>query len=112
MMTSGIVTPSPMIGSSSQMRGVREVFYKYHHHGLSRTKLTTDGEDLINLVKQLGQAVCFSLADILTVNVRFDSRAARQVQQPRTVGQSEGGLHAGVQHRELSGVSLRQRDYN
>ena len=75
---------------------------------LSGTKLTTDGEDVINLVKQLGQAVCFSLIDILTVNVRFDSRAAWKVQQPRTVGQSEGGLHAGVCHYWSLTETLRE----
>ena len=29
MSISGIITPNPMIGSSNQMRGVSEVFYKY-----------------------------------------------------------------------------------
>ena len=65
---------------------------------LVETKLCTDGEDCINLVKYLGQAVYFSLTDILSVNVRLDRAAAGPVSQAHTVGDPEGSFYVGVPH--------------
>ena len=106
-MTRGIVTPSPMIGTSNQIRGVSEVFYKYDDHWLVETKLCTYGEDGINLVKYPSQAVYLSLTEVLSVNERFDWVATRAVKQALTVGQWEGGFDVvGVPHPQLDRTSL------
>ena len=113
MRTRGRVTPSPIIGSSNQIRGVSEVFYKYDDHYLLETKLSTDGEDCINLVKYLLEAVYLCLADVLSVKVRLDGRAARPVEQATAVADPEGSFYAGARHYTSGALlSLTEIDNN
>ena len=74
---------------------------------LVETKLCTYGEDSINLVEYLSEAMYFGLTYVLSVNERFDCVATWPVKQALTVGQREGGFDVvGVPHPQLDRTSL------